>query len=221
MIRALRLIAVICALGAVSSADLVAQETGAITGTVTDQDTRQPIAGVEVTLVGTNQTAITNEQGAFLLLRVPVGTRSIRLTVLGFAATEQAVTVRAGETARVTVALRVSALRLDEVVASAVTGRVERKRELGTNTASISSRELENKPITKMSDVLVGRAAGVQMQGVAGSIGTSQRIRIRGANSISLSNEPLIFVDGVMFSNTRGGFGVGGQDYSRLNDLNP
>ena len=221
MIRSLRLIAVIFALSVVSAAHLVAQEAGAITGVVTDQETRQPVAGVAVALAGTNQSAITNEDGTFLLLRVPAGVRTLRTTVLGFSATETQVTVRPGETVRVSIALRVSALRLDEVVASAMTGRVERKRELGTNTSSISSQDIELAPITKMADVLVGRATGVQMQGVAGSIGTSQRIRIRGANSISLSNEPLIFVDGVMFSNTRGGFGVGGQDYSRLNDLNP
>ncbi|HSJ14997.1 MAG TPA: SusC/RagA family TonB-linked outer membrane protein [Longimicrobiales bacterium] len=221
MIRALRLIAAICVIAAVTTADLAAQETGVITGTVVDQQTRQPISGVEVSIVGTTQSAITNDQGAFLLLRVAPGRRVLRATVLGFAGADIPVTVQAGQTARVDIALRVSALQLDEVVASAVTGRVERKRELGTNTATISSRDLERAPITKMADVLVGRAAGVQLQGVAGSIGTSQRIRIRGANSISLSNEPLIFVDGVMFSNTRGGFAVGGQDYSRLNDINP
>jgi hypothetical protein len=112
------------------------------------------------------------------------------VNVLGYTADDTPVTVRAGETARVEIGLRVSAIQLDEVVANAVTGRAERKRELGTNTASISARDLELKPITKMSDVLVGRAAGVQLQGAAGSVGTSQRIRIRGANSISLSNDP-------------------------------
>jgi TonB-dependent starch-binding outer membrane protein SusC len=222
MIRSLRVIAAVLALAAVTSADLLAQATtGTVTGVVTDQATQQPLAGVQVVVVGTNQSTITNQQGNFLILNVPEGQRMLRVQVLGYAPDDTPVTVRAGETARVTVGLRVSAIELDEVVVSAVTGRAERKRELGTNSASISAQEIERAPITKMADVLVGRAAGVQLQGVAGSIGTSQRIRIRGANSISLSNEPLIFVDGVQFSNTRGGFAVGGQDYSRLNDINP
>jgi TonB-dependent starch-binding outer membrane protein SusC len=221
MIRSLRLIAALLAVAAATTADLAAQNTGSITGVVTDQATQQPLGGVQVVVVGTNQSTITNQQGNFLLLNVPAGQRTLRVTVLGYSADDTPVTVVAGETARVTVTLRVSAIALDEVVVSAITGRAERKRELGTNSASITARDLERAPITRMADVLVGRAAGVQLQGVAGTVGTSQRIRIRGANSLSLSNEPLIFVDGVQFSNTRGGIAVGGQDYSRLNDLNP
>jgi TonB-dependent starch-binding outer membrane protein SusC len=221
MIRSLRLIAAVLAIGALTSADLLAQTTGTVTGVVTDQATQQPLAGVQVVVVGTNQSTITNQQGNFLILNVPAGERMLRVQVLGYSAEDTPVLVRAGETSRVNIGLRVSAIELDEVVVSAVTGRAERRRELGTNTGTISSQEIARAPITKMADVLQGRVAGVQLQGVAGSIGTSQRIRIRGANSISLSNEPLIYVDGVQFSNTRGGFAVGGQDYSRLNDLNP
>jgi TonB-linked SusC/RagA family outer membrane protein len=219
MIRVLRLIALVLAVAAPSAAAW-AQATGTVTGVVTDQATGQGMSGVQVSVVGSNAAAITNQQGSFVLLNLPAGQRMLRVNVLGYTADDTPVTVRAGETARVEIRLRVSAIQLDEVVANAVTGRAERKRELGTNTASITARDLELTPITRMSDVLVGRAAGVQLQAAAGSIGTSQRIRIRGANSISLSNDPLIFVDGVQFSNSRGGFGVGGQDYSRFNDLN-
>lgn len=221
MKRGLRLIAALVAMAVMMSAEAAAQATGTVTGIVTDQATGQGVFGVQVTVVGTSLSGISNQQGNFIILNVPVGPQALRISVLGFAAEDTQITVQAGQTARVTINLRVSAIELDGVVVNAVTGRAERKRELGTNTASIAGRELELKPITKMSDVLVGRAAGVQLQGVAGTVGTSQRIRIRGANSISLSNEPLIYVDGVQFSNTRGGFGVGGQDYSRFNDLNP
>jgi len=221
MLRGLRVITALLFVAVVGSTDVLAQATGTISGVARDQASGQGIAGVQVMLVGTRHATITNAQGAFLLLNVPAGQHTLRAEVLGYASDETPVTVRAGEATRVEVGLRVSAIALDEVVVSAVTGRAERKRELGTNTASITARDIEAKPITKMADVLVGRTAGVQLQGVAGSVGTSQRIRIRGANSISLSNEPLIYVDGVLFSNTRGGFAVGGQDYSRFNDLSP
>lgn len=221
MMRSIRLLTgVLMALAVITSQGL-AQGTGTVSGTVIDQATRKPLSGAQVVVAGTSLGTITNQSGAFLMLNVPAGQRTIRVVLLGYAGDDRSVTVRAGETARVDLEMRMTAIQLDQVVVNAVTGRQERKRELGTNTVSISARDIQAKPITKMADVLVGRAAGVQMQGVAGSLGTSQRIRIRGANSISLSNEPLIFVDGVLFSNTRGGFGVGGQDYSRLNDLNP
>src|SRR5690606_32795041 len=153
---------------------------------------------------------LTNSDGRFVLTNVPEGERTIRAVLIGYGQEEQTVTVTAGQTATVDLALRPSAVDIDAVVVSVVTGRAERRRELGTNTASISAQDLEVAPITKMADVLVGRAAGVTMQGVAGSVGTSQRIRIRGANSISLSNEPLIFVDGIQVSNSKGGIAVGG-----------
>lgn len=218
MKRGLWLIAVLCAM-AMTAAEVAAQ-TGAIGGVVTDQATQQPLAGVHVTVVGTNLSQLTNTTGQFLFPAVPAGPQVLRIAALGYTADDARVTVVSNATQRVTFELRVSAIVLDQVIVSAVTGRAERKRELGTNSASISARELELAPITKFSDALVGRASGVQMQQVNGSIGTSQRIRIRGANSISLSNEPLIFVDGIQFSNSKGGFGVGGADYSRLNDLN-
>jgi TonB-dependent starch-binding outer membrane protein SusC len=218
MKRGLWLIAALFAV-AMTSAEVAAQ-TGTIVGVVTDQATRQPLAGVQVTVVGTNLSQITTATGQFMFPAVPVGPQVLRVSALGYTADDTRITVVAEQTQRVTFELRVSAIELEQVIVSAVTGRAERKRELGTNTATISSRELERAPITKFSDALVGRAAGVQMQQVNGTVGTSQRIRIRGANSISLSNEPLIFVDGIQFSNSKGGFGVGGADYSRLNDLN-
>jgi TonB-dependent starch-binding outer membrane protein SusC len=205
---------------AVMPSTALAQERGTIAGTVTDQTTQQPLAGAQIQIAGTQLGTITNQQGRFIIPNVPTGQQTVRVTLIGYAQGTQAVQVASGATATVAIRLQPTAVELDQVVVSAVTGQAQRKRELGTNTASISAAELERAPITRMADVLVGRAAGVQLQGVAGTVGTSQRIRIRGANSISLSNEPLIFVDGVQFSNNKGGFAVGGQDYSRLNDLN-
>jgi TonB-dependent starch-binding outer membrane protein SusC len=220
MIRTLRLVAILLVMAGVTAPAAFGQATGVVTGVVIDGATRQPLSGAQVTVVGTTVGNVTDPQGRYLLRNVPVGQQVIRLVLIGYSGDDVPVTVVAGQTVVADVTARVSAVALDEVVVSAITGRAERKRELGTNTARIDFREIERAPITRMADVLVGRAAGVQMQIVSGSVGTSQRIRIRGANSISLSNEPLIFVDGIAFSNNKGGFGVGGADYSRLNDIN-
>lgn len=220
MIRPFRFLAAVLALGVVT-ADAAARQTGSIAGVVTDQATQQPLSGVQVHVPGTALNAFSGPQGRFTIANVPAGEHTVRATYIGYAQAEQPVTVALGEATTLNFELRVMAIDLDAVVVSVVTGRAERKRELGTNSASISAAEIDRAPITKMADVLVGRAAGVQMQGVSGSVGTSQRIRIRGANSISLSNEPLIFVDGIQFSNNKGGIAMGGADYSRLNDLNP
>jgi TonB-linked SusC/RagA family outer membrane protein len=131
------------------------------------------------------------------------------------------VTVGAGATETANFALAISATTLDEVVVNAVTGQEQRRVESGVNTGNVNVADLNKGPITKFTDVLQGRVPGVMVQGAVGTTGGSQRVRIRGANSLSLSNEPLYYIDGVLASNSRGGFTLGGQDYSRVSDINP
>src|SRR5207247_6463697 len=82
-----------------------------------------------------------------------------------------------------------------------------------------------------MADVLQSKLPGVTVTQGSGATGAAPRIRIRGASSISLSNDPLVFIDGIRVdsritnSSSGGGGGSstssGGQGVSRLNDLNP
>ena len=206
-----------CVIGSEASA----QSTGTVTGQVVDRQTQQPLPGVQVYVAGLNRGTLTNQRGQFVIPNIAAGQQTVHAVLIGYGEATQTITVTAGQTSRVNFEMRPSAVELNAVVVNAVTGQAQRKRELGTNTASIGAADIARAPITKMADVLTARAAGVQLQGMSGGVGTSQRIRIRGANSISLSNDPLVFVDGIQISQSRGGFGVGGQDYSRLNDLNP
>lgn len=203
-------------------ADADAQATGSVVGRVVDRATQQPIAGVQVFVVGTTRGTLTDSDGRYRLGGLDGGQVSVRALIIGYEAQTQTVTVPTAGAATANFVLGTSAIALDAVTVNAVTGQAERRRELGTNVGNINVGDLPKGPITKVSDVLMARTTGVNVQGVAGTTGTSQRIRIRGANSISLSNEPLVYVDGVLFSNSTGFLGgAGGQDVSRLNDLNP
>ncbi|HUF28773.1 MAG TPA: SusC/RagA family TonB-linked outer membrane protein [Gemmatimonadaceae bacterium] len=202
-------------------ATLVAQERGSVAGVVIDQTTRQPIVAAQVTVAGTQLGTTTSRDGRFLLPAVPVGERTIRVVFIGYAAGERVVQVAPGATVTADLELRPSAVVLEGVLISAVTGQSARRRELGTNSGLLTSSQLELAPITSVSTALTARVPGVSLQSVSGTVGGSQRIRIRGANSLSLSNEPLIFIDGVLSTNSKGvSLGTGGQDVSRLNDLN-
>lgn len=199
----------------------LAQEASVV-GRVTDALTQRPLAGAQVFVVGTSRGTITDQEGRYRIRPVPTGRTQVRVILIGYESATREVTVAAGATATADFVLATSAVALDEVVVNAITGQAERRREVGTNVANISVAELNKGPITKFTDVLTGRTAGVTLQSAAGTTGSSQRVRIRGANSLSLSNEPLVFVDGVQFSNSKGlALGVGGQDVSRLNDINP
>jgi TonB-linked SusC/RagA family outer membrane protein len=202
-------------------AGLAAQGSGSVTGVVTDQATRRGVQSVQVSVTGTQRGGLTDAEGRYTITGIPSGTREIRARRVGYAPLARTVNVPSGGTVTVDFAAAQAVSQLQEVVVNAVTGQQQRRVETGTNNGLINVSDLNQGAITKMSDVLQGRVAGVNLQSTSGTAGTSQRIRIRGANSLSLSNEPLIYVDGVQFSNNKGGFTLGGQDYSRLNDVNP
>ncbi|MEM7414821.1 MAG: SusC/RagA family TonB-linked outer membrane protein [Gemmatimonadota bacterium] len=221
-IRSLPRVLLAAALAFAFSAAPGAAQTGTITGVVTNATTGAPLVSVQVVIPGTNQGGLTNQSGRFLLLNVPTGDVEVRAISLGFGQQTQTVTVNAGATATADFQLDVSAIQLEGVVVNTVTGRDQRIRELGTNTTTIDVDQIEPASVTSMSDLLSGRSEGVFLQDVNGTTGSGQRIRIRGANSLSLSNEPLVFVDGVQYSSINAlSIGVGGQEAGRLNDLNP
>lgn len=198
-----------------------AQQTGTVTGVVTDSTSGAPLIGAQMVVAGTNIGGLTDQNGRYLLTRVPAGDRQIRAVLIGYSQMTLPVTVVAGGSATLDFKLATTAIQLEAVVVSAATGREQRARELGTKVANIDTKNVNPATVSSVADVLEGKAEGVVMQDVNGTTGTSQRIRIRGANSLSLSNDPLIYLDGVQINTSYSGFGVGGQEASRLNDINP
>jgi TonB-dependent SusC/RagA subfamily outer membrane receptor len=95
------------------------------------------------------------------------------------------------------------------------------------NPAAVSTVTLDEatktQPITNMADALNARGGGVVVMPASGTTGAGARVRIRGSNSVSLSNEPVIVVDGIRVESgaNSNSVGVGGQVPSRINDLNP
>lgn len=201
-----------------------AQQQGTISGTVTDASTLKPVSGAQVFLPGLNLGTLAGTDGKYSIPDVPAGTHEIRVRLLGYKIVSQNVTVRAGQTTSLDFQLEPSAVGLKEVVVNVVTGVRQQRRDVGTNAANINASQVNQATVSDFNDLLSGRASGVVVQNVSGTTGTSQHIRIRGANSISLSNEPLVYIDGVRMSAgaqpVQAG-GTGGQEPSALNDLNP
>ncbi|HVD33756.1 MAG TPA: SusC/RagA family TonB-linked outer membrane protein, partial [Gemmatimonadales bacterium] len=213
----------------VSTRSAEAQQ-GAIGGQVVDEAAGTPLEAARVLLTGTGQIATTNREGRFLFRQVAPGTHQVRVLRVGYKPATQSTTVAAGETAALSFSLAPAVVQLDELVTTA-TG-LQRKLEVANATSTIdAARIAEEAPITEFTNLISGRAAGVQVLKSGGTTGTGTRIRIRGSNSISLSNEPLYYVDGIRLeaassSSTLdiGGFGAGDSRTSgpsRLNDLNP
>jgi TonB-linked SusC/RagA family outer membrane protein len=205
-----------------------AQDAGTIAGVVVDAGSRVPVPSAQVQIVGTTRGVVTGEDGRFRISGVRPGTYQVRVLRLGYQASAQTVTVSSGATADVTFSLAQAAVSLEQVVTTA-TGEAERKREIGSAVATLQPAEAQITAAQNVSQLLTGKVAGVDVQQASGTVGGGSRVRIRGATSVSLTNEPLIVVDGIRFgnpvaqSNTTGSttIGVGGQVPSRFNDINP
>jgi len=196
---------------------------GTLTGTVTEAGTNRPLVNAQIFVVGTTVGALSNARGQFTIANAPAGEVSLRAELLGFAGQTQTVTVVAGQATTVNFSLRQTTLALDQIVVTGAGAATERRR-LGNTIATIDMRELETAPVSSMSELLTGREPGVLSLPNGGMAGEGSRIRIRGSASLSQSNEPVIYVDGVRVDNARGfGLGVGapGGSPSRLDDINP
>lgn len=218
-----KLTALVLALLFAASATVQAQQqAGVISGTVVGP-AGQPVPDIVVALVGTNRSTTTNPRGQFMFQNVAAGQRQVQVSALGYRTTTETVNVVAGQTATPQIVLQVSAVALDEVV---VTGQAAgtARREIGTSIASINVPALEAAPINNLSQLMQARAPGVNVMPGGGKSGQGSRIVLRGAASISQSNEPIIYVDGVRMHNSSASgleTTTAGASWSGLDDINP
>jgi TonB-dependent starch-binding outer membrane protein SusC len=226
--RKLRVVAFATALLPVMAAFARAQGPtgqGAITGTITDAATHTPISDVQIRILSTTQGTLSRDNGTYRLSGVRVGTVTLVAQRVGYKESSPlVVTVTDGGTANADFALSTAATTLSEVVVEA-TGETERSREAGNLVNNINADSVPPAAIASFSDALSGRAPGVQIQQATGTTGGGSEIRIRGANSISLGNAPLLIIDGVRADNAESSGdaanNTGGQGPSRFDDIDP
>ncbi len=190
-----------------------------VTGTVVEARSGNPISGAQVLVVGTRNGTLSNDSGRFRLTNLTTASVELEVVMMGYRTHREV--VRTGAT-NVVIEMTQTAVDLEEIVVTGTAGNQAR----GAQPAVISRIEAENvvalAPVSTVSQVLKGRVPGITVTESSGTTGASSRINIRGAASLSLSNEPLVFIDGVrMDSGQRGLVDVGGQTLSALNDLNP
>jgi TonB-linked SusC/RagA family outer membrane protein len=195
-------------------------QQGTIRGRVTVDSAGLPVVGARVAVLGSVLVTETDAEGRYVLSGVPLGPARVRVVAIGYAsAAAEAVVTAQGTT--LDVGLSLLAYTLDQMVATATGERESRTVGNAITTVDVDSLILAA-PITTMNDLLAARAAGVDVL-PGGLTGASARVRVRGTNSLSLTNEPVYYVDGIRVtseinSTTRD---IGGTAPSRLNDLNP
>lgn len=182
-----------------SSQEVFSQNTGTITGTVLDGLSNTTLPGASILIDGTQIGTASDIDGRFVLSNVPVGTVNLRVTYLGYLDEQTSVELASGETENITVILIPDLKTMDEVVV--VGYGTQRKSDITGSVASVSPEELESRPRVSVEQMLQGAAAGLNITVNSSSAEESgNTMLIRGQNSISASNSPLIIVDGIPFS---------------------
>ncbi|MBG47567.1 MAG: SusC/RagA family TonB-linked outer membrane protein [Pseudozobellia sp.] len=168
-------------------------QTKSITGTVSD--TSGPIPGVNVLVKGTTNGVVTDFDGEFTLMNVPDDAVLV-FSYLGYKTQEVPV---AGQE-NLNINLEEDTQALEEVIV--VGYGTQKKSNVVGSVTSVDVEESTTVPTTNVSEMLRGRAAGVQVNLGDARPGGASNIVIRGNVSVAPNgNSPLIIVDGLPFDN--------------------
>ncbi len=173
-------------------------QTQTVTGTVYDQDS-EPVIGASVAVSGTNRVVATDIDGKFTI-KADNG-QKIAVTYVGCKKEEIKVT----GPGPYKITLSPDANNLDEVVVTAL-GLTRDAKSLSYARQAIDTESMTEVRGTNLMDMLSGKAAGMQVISGGGPT-ASTRIVLRGLNSLTGNNQPLIVVDGVPILNNMGGDG--------------
>ena len=198
-----------------------------VTGNVTSADDGTALPGVSVVVRGTTIGAVTDFEGNYSIT-VPDASATLMFSFVGMLTQE--ITLD-GQTV-VDVVLESTSMELDEVVVTAL-GISREKKALGYAVSEVGGEEMTKALQTDAISALSGRVAGVQIS-ASGTMGGSNRILIRGANSLTQENQPLFIVDGIPMDNSNYGNDYAGNGYggdandfgsydlgNTMSDLNP
>jgi TonB-linked SusC/RagA family outer membrane protein len=209
-------------------ADLYAQDR-TVTGTVLSDDSKTALTGVTIRVKGTRRITQTDANGKFSI-KVNTG-EILQISSVGYETTD----VKVGSGDVIGLSLKTADNTLGEVVVTAMDIK-RNPRELGYSVQKVSGSEVQETQRENFLNSLAGRVAGLTLDQTSGVAGASSSIVLRGFNSISLSNQPLYVLDGVIMDNSTmnetssGGSTIGlasdrpnrVSDYqNRIADINP
>lgn len=184
-----------------------------VTGKVVDER-NLPLIGVSVTIKGTTKGTITDIDGNFKIA-VPNNTDILVFNYIGYVKVESPL----NGTTPLTIKLLADSKLLNDVVV--VGYGTQKRRNVTGAVTSFDAEKLDERPVTRIDQALVGQLAGVQVKQTSGAPGKGLSVQVRGSGSISASNEPLYVIDDFPLEtsgqNATGGFSTG----NPLDNINP
>lgn len=167
-----------------------------VSGVVINAETREPVIGATCIVVDTNKGTTTDIDGKFQLRLTPDQDKEIQVSFIGF----EAQTVAWGGQTQLEVELREQTEVMDEVIV--VGYGTQRKSDITGAVGSVAKDRIENMVSTDIAQILQGSVPGLNVMATAAGAnpeGQSGLMLIRGRNSITASNEPLIVLDGIPY----------------------
>lgn len=190
-------IAILC-----SSSLLHAQEKKTVTGTVKNEK-GEPIASAAVTEKGTKNGTLTDEAGVFTLKVAP--NAKVEISAIGYVKIEESIT---GKSTINPILKSDGGAQLSDVVVTAL-GIKKQRKSLGYAVQEIKGQTVTDAKEVNLVNDLSGKVAGLQVTRAGGGPTSSSKITLRGNNSLTGDNQPLIVVDGVPMQNSTGRYGIG------------
>ena len=199
-----------------------------IKGRVTGAN-NQPVSNATVTIKGKAKASQTDAKGEFTVM-VSKG-ETLVFSSVGFVSKE----IKVAEQTIINVKLTQDEGLLEGVVVTAMDIK-KNPRELGYSVQKVDGDDIQETQRENFVNSLQGRVAGLTISPTSGAAGASSSIVLRGFNSLSMSNQPLFVVDGIVVDNqsvdetSDGGRGIGlasdrpnrNNDYqNRIADINP
>ncbi len=190
-----------------------------VTGTVTDAN--GPLPGVTVSVSGTSRAVQTDVNG-YYSINASQG-EVLRFSTIGYAPQE----ITVGTQRQINVTLQLEEGQLEEVVVTAL-GIQRERRSVGYAVQQVTGASLSDARETNVTNALTGKVAGLQVARSSNGAGSSSKLVLRGFNSLTGDNQPLIVVDGTPINNFTGAasnaadFWNPGYDMGNgLGDINP
>jgi TonB-linked SusC/RagA family outer membrane protein len=160
-----------------------------VKGIITDESNK-PLAGATVTLKGTTVTTTTDESGNF---QINTGTQVspvLAVSFVGYLNREYAVRGRS----QLSIQLQQDIRTLGDIVV--IGYGTQKKSDITGASSSIKAAEIAKRPLVRLEQALQGTTSGVAVTSPNGQPGQGLRVKIRGANSITGTTEPLYVIDG-------------------------
>jgi|694.fasta_scaffold01605_3 TonB-linked SusC/RagA family outer membrane protein len=167
-----------------------------IQGYVSDEKTKEPLIGATVEIKKAKKGVVTDLSGKFSIQGNVGDVLNIHYT--GF----ESINITVTDSKEIKVSLKSVAEQLKEAVV--VGYGTKTRKDITGSISSVSTKEMDKRPLPRLENMLQGQAAGVQVTQFSGKPGNALSIRVRGATSISAGSEPLYVLDGIPLLNAEG-----------------